>query len=605
MLEQIASQTSPAGGAATSQVVIATAMAMVITCVMAIPLSRHVSGRGRLLARLAEGSSKAAQLPGWAALPGDLLGGALLVAVFGMYWDISLHIDKGRDAGPLANPAHYFILVGLFGVFFAGMVAIVLARDERTPSSVRLPNGWHAPAGGLVIAFFGGLALLAFPLDDTWHRLFGQDVTLWGPTHLILIGAASFATLGSWILTTEGRRQSGPLGGGRSALLAKIGDLTIPGSLLIGLSTFQAEYDFGVPQFRLVLAPVLIVLAAGIALVAARVRGGRGAAFVAVGLFLAIRGLIAVLVGPVAGETTTHFPLYIAEAAVVELIALRVDPRRVLRFGAVAGLGIGTVGLAAEWGWAHLWAPIAWPSSMFAATATLALPVAVGAGIIGGFAGGALRVVPGPRSRPAAAPALGAAAVIVAVMAWGVHMPAPEAAPAASVALTPAHPIHGERAANLRVELHPADAARGAAVLDAHSWQGGGFVIADLRRTGPGRYETTHPVPVAGDWKTTVEMERDRAILVLPVYLPRDTGIPAAEVPATARFTRSFVPGEKVFLREKKKDVPTGLLAAGYGVVGCVWLAMLAALGLALVRLGGRDRRPATRAVARPLHRTV
>ena len=30
----------------------------------------------------------------------------------GMYWDISLHIDNGRDPGPLANPAHYFILVG-------------------------------------------------------------------------------------------------------------------------------------------------------------------------------------------------------------------------------------------------------------------------------------------------------------------------------------------------------------------------------------------------------------------------------------------------------------------------------------------------------------
>ena len=34
-------------------------------------------------------------------------------------------------------------------------------------------------------------ALVGFPLDDGWHRLFGQDVTLWGPTHLMLIGGAS------------------------------------------------------------------------------------------------------------------------------------------------------------------------------------------------------------------------------------------------------------------------------------------------------------------------------------------------------------------------------------------------------------------------------
>ncbi|HEX8053706.1 MAG TPA: hypothetical protein VF517_12005, partial [Thermoleophilaceae bacterium] len=190
MLELFASQSSPAGGAAAAEAVLATVMAIAITLVISVPLAGHVSGRGRLLAWMAEASAKPSRLPGWAALPNDILGTALLVAVFGMYWDVALHIDDGRDAGPLANPAHYFILLGLFGVFFAGMASIVLARNERTATSVRLPNGWHAPLGGLVIAFFGALALVAFPLDDTWHRLFGQDVTLWGPTHLILIGSA-------------------------------------------------------------------------------------------------------------------------------------------------------------------------------------------------------------------------------------------------------------------------------------------------------------------------------------------------------------------------------------------------------------------------------
>ena len=35
------------------------------------------------------------------------------------------------------------------------------------------------------------------------------------------------------------------------------------GSFLVALSTFQGEFDFGVPQFRQVLHPVLIMLAAG------------------------------------------------------------------------------------------------------------------------------------------------------------------------------------------------------------------------------------------------------------------------------------------------------------------------------------------------------
>ena len=54
-----------------------------------------------------------------------------------MYWDIALHIGVGRDEGPLANPAHYFILAGLFGIFTAGFFAMVLPKEqpERRPPS--------------------------------------------------------------------------------------------------------------------------------------------------------------------------------------------------------------------------------------------------------------------------------------------------------------------------------------------------------------------------------------------------------------------------------------------------------------------------------------
>ena len=55
--------------------------------------------------------------------------------------------------------------------------------------------------------------------------------------------------------------------------------VALSGGLLIGLSTFQAEFDFGVPQFRFVFQPMLIMLAAGVGLVAARLwaRPRRGA----------------------------------------------------------------------------------------------------------------------------------------------------------------------------------------------------------------------------------------------------------------------------------------------------------------------------------------
>ena len=43
-----------------------------------------------------------------------------------------------------------------------------------------------------------------------WHRLFGQDVTLWGPTHLMLIGGAGMTLIGQAILLREGRPTKKP-----------------------------------------------------------------------------------------------------------------------------------------------------------------------------------------------------------------------------------------------------------------------------------------------------------------------------------------------------------------------------------------------------------
>src|SRR5205814_5145314 len=179
--------------------------ALVITAAMLTVVARHRSGKSPRLGRLAAFAERSSGIPGWSSLPIAFVYGALLIAVFGMYWDISIHLDKGRDPGPLANDAHYFILVGLFGVLFAGVMSLALPLERPSRSAVRLPNGWQAPLGGLIITICGSISLLAFPLDDIWHRIFGQDVTLWGPTHLLLFGGASFSVIGAWILHREGK----------------------------------------------------------------------------------------------------------------------------------------------------------------------------------------------------------------------------------------------------------------------------------------------------------------------------------------------------------------------------------------------------------------
>jgi hypothetical protein len=583
-LTTLAADTEPAGGAATGEAIGATIGALVLTAMMAAVLVPTRSGRPNLLGRAADDLERRTGLPGWAALPSAIAGAALFVALLGMYWDISLHIDNGRDAGPLANPAHYLILIGLFGVLFAGLVACCLPREKPSDVAVRIAPGWHAPLGGVLMVGCGAFSLAGFPLDDFWHRLFGQDVTLWGPTHLMLIGGASLATVASWVLFVEGTARRGP--SVRRLPFVKLRQAALAGGLLVGLSTFQAEFDFGVPQFRLLFHPILLMLAAGIALTLARVRIGAGGALIAAGAYIVIRGLVTVLVGPVFGQTTPHLPLYLAEALAVELVALRVSTRRPIAFGAAAGAAIGTFGLAAEWGWSHVWMPIGWPAALLPEAALLGFATAVAAGIVGGAAARCLSDDPGPAlPRPGRIALAGAATVIVAAVALALPVTAGQPV-TADVTVDEVSPPP-QREVHATVRLDPPSAADDAEWFNVTAWQGGGSEIVAMRRIGPGTYRTEQPVPVDGTWKSILRLHRGDAIAGMPLFMPADSAIPAPEIPAQARFERAFALDKENLQREQKEGVAGGLTLGAYLIVLAIAVAMIAALSVALARLGG------------------
>ncbi len=513
-----------------------------------------------------------------------------------MYWDISLHIDNGRDDGPLANPAHYLILAGLYGSLLAGALSMALSGRERPcRTAVHLGGDWWAPAGGLMIAACGAFALTGFPLDDLWHRIFGQDVTLWGPTHLMLIGGGSLAVLGGMVLMAEAVGAVGrdPERERRAAAVYHFRRGLLVGGFLVALSTFQGEFDFGVPQFRLVLHPILIMLAAGVGLVAARVYLGRGGALLAALGFIAIRGLIAIMVGGVWGQTTPHFPLYLVEALLVELVFLRSAGRSPVATGALAGVLVGTIGLAAEWGWSHVWMPIPWTAALLPEAAVAGLVTAIAGGALGGFVGGALTggVTSGSRAaRPARlgsvdrrAALLGAVA-LVAVLAWNV--PLSESGPrSATVSLSDIDRGPGRTvAARIRIEP-PRAVADTPEFLNVTAWQGGGRVLDPLERTGPGEYRTTEPIPVNGGWKATLRLQQGSSLVAVPIFQPEDRGIPAPETPATATFTRSFLPDLVVLQRERRQDVPSALSAVAYLTVLAIALSLFALIAWALLRV--------------------
>ncbi len=586
MFVSLVAAAAPAGGAALDQVVIATVGATVLTVAMLALARGHRTGRIRWIARLAGHGERITGLPGWAVVPSAIVGVALLVALFGMYWDISLHIDDGRDPGPLANPAHYLILFGLFGVLFAAVAAIALPMRRTGPTAVRIAPGWYAPLGGVLLLLCAAFALTGFPLDDIWHRLFGQDVTLWGPTHLMLIGGASLATIAALVLSAEGlaaRPGAARSGVRRRMHLLRTGLLS--GGLLVALSTFQGEFDFGVPQFRLLFAPLLIVLAAGVALVVARVHLGRGGALLAAGSFLLIRGSLAVVIGPILGHTVPHFPLYLVEAGVVEVVALGVGRRHPLRLGALAGLGIGTIGIAAEWGWSHVSMPVPWPAGLMGEAFALGVPTAVAAGTLGGWIGAAVTPqVPLPRA--AGRTAAAAFAVVLAAVAWTLPVSAGEAI-RARVTLRERSPAP-ERTAQATVRLDPPGAADGALWFTQTSWQGGGSVVAPLREIAPGVWRTTAPMPVHGQWKSQLRLARGNAISGVPVSFPADPAIPAPAVSARPRFERSFVVDRRLLQRERKQGVAGWLTLAAYLTVLAIALALAGGLGWGLARLRSR-----------------
>nr|MCW2728495.1 hypothetical protein [Aeromicrobium sp.] len=578
--------TAPTGGAELEQVVWLSVAATVVTIILLVIAWAHRTHRIEWFDRLGKRLGARYDEPGWSTIPTMFVASSLIVALLGFMWDVSLHAGRGRDAGPLANPAHYLILYGLFALFVAGMSAIVYPRDGEKPgiASVRITRHWYAPVSGIFIAGCGLYALIGFPLDDVWHRLFGQDVTLWGPTHLMLIGGAGLSTAGIILLNREAELAMRLRGKAVPVWLKTIMTSTAFGALLIGLSVFQAEFDFGIAQFRMVFAPLMIVAAAGITLVAARLYIGPGAAIGAVVFFLLMRGIISFIVTDVMGEAVHVFPLYLGSAVLVELLAISRLRHKPLWFGAVAGLLIGTVGLVLEKLWNDQVFQFPWTQDMWLESLAMAIPVAIGSGLCGAlFALGLQGRLPSKNVGRVIVTA--SVVALSAAVANGLHATVPKDG-SATFALTQ---VGTADAPEVTAEVTISDG-----VVDADptwvqitAWQGGGEgVVTDrLRRTGDNTFETTKPVPVGGNWKTLLRVQDGRTLAAVPIFLPADGPLKAEEVPAEASFTRDFVPEIDILQRERTDDHPAWIWMAANMVVLLCSLGMILGICIAVSRV--------------------
>ena len=507
--------------------------------------------------------------PGW-SMAGALTGLLMLgVAVLGLYWDVAWHIDFGRDK-ELFTPSHTMILLGLGGMMVTSIIAVIFATLDKAPVGFRFA-GLTIPWSALMFAVLGMGGVAAFPLDNLWHEAYGVDVTLWSPTHLQLVAGGALGPIALLLMILEGRRQADPtpLGYGIEALTA--------GAVLTGLTTFQGEFDFGVPQFQALYLPILISLAAGFALVVARLALGTGGAIAAVVMFLVLRGSIALLVGAALNHTVPRFPLYVAAAVCVEVVAALAGTARTLRFGVISGAALGTIGLVAEgvWidasGWLDTSPRLAVPATV------LGLLAGVSAAVLGAGLGRAWRRGDDVAATPVPLAALALAGLgVVAVLA--VPLPRNVGDVDAVIRLTPEA---GGSEAKVDVELIPADAADKAISLGVMSWQGGGREWHPLEEVGAGRYTTEEAVPITGSWKSMVSLLRGSEVMAAPVYMPEDEEIGAAAVPALPERRIAFARNTDVLLREAKDGPawPALLSYLGVGLVTALWVGLFTLTG--------------------------
>jgi len=138
----------------------------------------------------------------WILLLGKLLAG------WGVQWDIEWHVVVGRDTFWI--PPHVMTYAGVslvvllsFGVLLWETCAASAAGNAPGSRGTMRVLGLKGTRGFHVAAWGISVTVLAAPIDDLWHRLFGIDVTLWSPPHLLGLAGAQINSIGCLFIACE------------------------------------------------------------------------------------------------------------------------------------------------------------------------------------------------------------------------------------------------------------------------------------------------------------------------------------------------------------------------------------------------------------------
>ncbi len=309
---------------------------------------------------------------------------AVFAALGGIYWDVTWHAMIGRDSFWI--PPHLFVYSGVSFLLVAALGGLLAAWWRAGSLRAALSGGVGA---GFAVAAAGPIVqIAAAPLDDMWHGMYGLDVTIWSPPHLMGVAGGMIGIYG--LLAALGASGGAPRARNAGPLWRVVSADEAVGVLLFGaalsLSMFAlGELDFHLEARDALFYPLLAGALAAVPLMSAARYFGRPGAAMAVALtyFLFRSSVLLVVWGMGSAEHLTPPVMVLPPALVIDLALWRAgrgsSGARVL----AAALFAGPAFLAGEWGFRALLGVGGWGTLEVVASLT-SVTVAVAAGALAG-----------------------------------------------------------------------------------------------------------------------------------------------------------------------------------------------------------------------------
>ncbi|MDQ3987170.1 MAG: hypothetical protein M3280_11830 [Actinomycetota bacterium] len=213
--------------------------------------------------------------------------------------------------------------------------------------------------------------LVAAPFDNAWHEIYGIDVTIWSPSHLLAIFGIAAATLGLAALMA-------PAVVGRDSIVFPI----LLAAFLTALLVTTGEFEFNAPQYRIAYHPIILAAASGLVFTTAAGRRWRATT---VSLWFEAVRVASVLYLLAMGRSLTFVPVVLPAALVADLL-FRAGRRR----GVLMGASVAAVAVITNWIVLELLPGLRWPADDLLLGAPLAVVAGAITGVVGARLGGRL-----------------------------------------------------------------------------------------------------------------------------------------------------------------------------------------------------------------------